>query len=239
MAKSADLIGKAFGKLLVVEKGTPIKTRTRTYVSWRCRCSCGNEIETKTNLLLSGKTKSCGCLKKEITPKIDLSSFRFGNLVVNSPISRTKHGRILWECKCDCGNIKHVTSSDLKAGKILSCGCLWRDRISITGVDHFRWNPELSSIERENNRRYPEYIEWRQKVFERDHYSCQICDKTGNIINAHHIENYAKNLEKRVCLSNGITLCRRCHLDFHHQYGYFNNNLMQLKEFKEYKSRGD
>jgi hypothetical protein len=49
------------------------------------------------------------------------------------------HGRIKWRCLCDCGNISTPDSSDLKNGRIKSCGCLRRDmagsaqRLDLTG----------------------------------------------------------------------------------------------------------
>lgn len=33
-----------------------------------------------------------------------------------------KNGRTAWKCKCDCGNEKIVRGSDLRTGKITSCG---------------------------------------------------------------------------------------------------------------------
>lgn len=36
---------------------------------------------------------------------------------------KNKQGRILYKCKCDCGNIVYYNSSDLKQNR--SCGC-WR-----------------------------------------------------------------------------------------------------------------
>lgn len=39
-----------------------------------------------------------------------------------------KHRRTYWICKCSCGNIKSVSSGDLKSGKTLSCGCLYAGR---------------------------------------------------------------------------------------------------------------
>lgn len=44
---------------------------------------------------------------------------------------RKKEGKCrktYWICKCSCGNIKSVSSGDLKSGKTLSCGCLYANR---------------------------------------------------------------------------------------------------------------
>lgn len=39
------------------------------HIRWSCRCRCGNEIVVRSGSLLSGATKSCGCLQKEATSK--------------------------------------------------------------------------------------------------------------------------------------------------------------------------
>ena len=57
---------------------------------------------------------------------IDLTGKRFGRLVVVKR-SENIHGRVAWECLCDCGNIKKVTSNDLKMKSVQSCGCLKRE----------------------------------------------------------------------------------------------------------------
>lgn len=56
-----DLTGKVFGKLTVTERAG-WKNGT-SY--WRCRCQCGNETTVRYTSLMSGHTKSCGCLQKE------------------------------------------------------------------------------------------------------------------------------------------------------------------------------
>lgn len=54
-----DEIGKTYGQLTVLEK---IK-QTPGGSIWRCRCTCGNEVNVRINNLHSGKTQSCGCIK--------------------------------------------------------------------------------------------------------------------------------------------------------------------------------
>jgi hypothetical protein len=60
-----------------------------------------------------------------------------------------------------------------------------------------------------------EYAEWRKNVFERDHYTCKACGRKGGEINAHHIKHFAKYPELRLELSNGVTLCKKCHKKVH------------------------
>jgi 5-methylcytosine-specific restriction endonuclease McrA len=69
-------------------------------------------------------------------------------------------------------------------------------------------------------------IEWRRLVFERDCFTCQDCGATNRaglghtvILNAHHIEPWATNPELRYKLSNGVTLCRGCHVQEHYATG--------------------
>lgn len=58
--KLRDMIGRRYGRLTVVaiQKGPK---------SCVCKCSCGNEklFEVRKDSLLSGNTKSCGCLHSE------------------------------------------------------------------------------------------------------------------------------------------------------------------------------
>lgn len=68
--KTKDLTGMTFGRLKVirrVENGAPIKNHPGGSVRYECECSCPNHtrVIVLTGSLLSGKTKSCGCFRKE------------------------------------------------------------------------------------------------------------------------------------------------------------------------------
>ena len=50
----------------------------------------------------------------------DLTGKKFGKLQV---IKRSNRKGAYWICKCDCGNISEVYSSNLISGRTVSCGC--------------------------------------------------------------------------------------------------------------------
>lgn len=55
--------------------------------------------------------------------KIDLTGQRFGILTVIRKVGNHSSGTPIWECRCDCGNIKNIFSSNLLRGGTKSCGC--------------------------------------------------------------------------------------------------------------------
>lgn len=99
---------------------------------WNCECFCGNKFITKGTDLRNNHTKSCGCVRKEkaanhlkqIDRIIDLTGQRFGKLtVIKDSGERASNRCVLWECKCDCGNIIKVSSDSLRNNNQKSCGC--------------------------------------------------------------------------------------------------------------------
>lgn len=67
-----------------------------------------------------------------------------------------------------------------------------------------------------------EYKNWRTSVFERDNYTCLICHTRGGNLHAHHIKDFATYKNLRITVSNGATLCIKCHKEFHRKYGLSN-----------------
>lgn len=98
---------------------------------WLCRCKCGKEKYVTGYELRSGTIKSCGCYSRQATSlrnRKNLEGQRFGNLtVIKDSGNRYKWetgSNIIWECKCDCGNIVFVKTNDLTQGHKTHCGCL-------------------------------------------------------------------------------------------------------------------
>lgn len=51
-----------------------------------------------------------------------MTGLSFGELLVIKQNGNTKNGGAIWECLCSCGQITYPIGSDLRAGKVASCG---------------------------------------------------------------------------------------------------------------------
>lgn len=110
-------VGERYGRLVVIAN---TGKRTATEPIWLCQCDCGNQKEVATGLLLSGHTKSCGCLKIGAHGP-DLTGQKYGKLYV---IKKDPDNPNKWICQCDCGNIKSITGYNIYTGATSSCGCI-------------------------------------------------------------------------------------------------------------------
>jgi len=80
----------------------------------------------------------------------------------------------------------------------------------------FHWNYK-GGISPENHiiRNSEKMKRWRYEVFKRDQYTCQHCAQIGGNLNAHHIKPFSEFIELRFDVSNGLTLCKSCHIKEH------------------------
>jgi len=78
-----------------------------------------------------------------------------------------------------------------------------------------------------------EFRLWREAVYARDGWTCQITGVKGGSLIPHHLKNFAEYPELRFAIDNGVTLCKEIHTIFHKMYGYTNNTLEQFINFKE------
>ena len=128
MKQNIDLTGQKIGRLTVLHEAP----KRNQYRYWTCKCDCGNIKEIAQSTLRTGKTISCGCYrieklqKKKLVQPIDenLINHKFGKLTVIKYTTERNHNKVIWLCKCDCGNYCKVRGDRLKNGTTKSCGCL-------------------------------------------------------------------------------------------------------------------
>lgn len=138
MGEIKNLTGQTFGRLTAIAPANKNKNRS---VFWEFSCSCGNleKILCVDTQVTSGNVYSCGCLPIEIVNKQrfrDLSDQYFGRLRAIATVGKSRHGKYLWKCCCNCGIQLIVVGGDLVSGKTLSCGCLSREKVVERNTSH-------------------------------------------------------------------------------------------------------
>lgn len=126
-----DLIGKEFGRLVVVKRMDNDKWGN---LRWLCKCNCGKEKNIHGSNLKSGDTKSCGCLYKE--------------KVIKHGYSKTKTYKS-WQCMIErCTNPKRKAYQDYGGRGIMVC-TRWLKFENF--LEDMGKRPEGCSIDRINN----------------------------------------------------------------------------------------
>ena len=111
----------------------------------------------------------------------------------------------------------HFTSARMK-GRKLSAEHIRKVSEALTGVPRLerrgvncpRWKGGITE-ENKKLRTSLEFVKWRNDVFSRDDYTCQICGKKGGVLNAHHIKKFSEYPSLRFVVKNGVTVCKDCH----------------------------
>lgn len=61
-----NIVGQRFGRLTAIAfAGSTRKAK------WTCRCDCGSTVEVDGGGLRGGHTRSCGCLKREVSKEVN------------------------------------------------------------------------------------------------------------------------------------------------------------------------
>lgn len=184
-------------------------------------CECGRTAEISYNNFTAGQ-RCWGCRGERIS-KSSRHSYEFVKATFEKAGCKLLSKRYESSHKnldyiCECGNEAKITLTRLQLGqRCRDCG-IKKISESQLGAKHPLYNPNKTDEERFRKREYPEYYNWRKSVFKRDKYTCQCCGEEGGELNAHHIEAYSRALELRTSVDNGITLCKRCHDDYHRDF---------------------
>lgn len=121
--KELELEGLVFGRLLVLANvGHRSKTGTRMYP---CLCECGKEKVIRVADLRNGKTRSCGCLKKDLRKKHN-PGFKHGHSAKGN-FSATYRSWMSMKYRCDSLHIEH---KDYKYYKDVSYCKNWKNFVN-------------------------------------------------------------------------------------------------------------
>jgi len=207
---------------------------------WLCECKCGNEFKLSRCRITNKKYGKICCpicarkiaIRKTIVPMVGK---KFDRWLVLEEMKIRKNRAVAYLCRCNCGVIKIVSGLDLRDHTSKSCGCLARELSrQRRGILNGKWKSDMDDEKRELNkakRNNNEVIHWRKQVFQRDHYICRCCGMKKSPFNAHHLNSWKDFPDQRYIVSNGLTLCVKCHKLFHKQYGWGNNTKEQYQEF--------
>ena len=138
MSNLNQYIGKQFNYLIIKKI---LHTRNnRGCIMCLCICKCTRKKEIVFRKVITGKTKSCGCLRIERlkSRNENLIGKRFGRIVITGKGGYNKFGRLLWSGICDCANKVECLAERLNLGVTRSCGCLAKERIQQMGWKHLK-----------------------------------------------------------------------------------------------------
>lgn len=124
-----DITGQKYERLTAI--GIDEEKTTPGHIYWRCKCDCGNEVSILTANF--GKTKSCGCYRRDkIQARRDAQiGKKYGRLTVvalDEEQTRLRKTAYFF-CECECGNKVSIKESHFVSGRIQSCGCLLKEAI--------------------------------------------------------------------------------------------------------------
>ena len=221
----------------IIVKTEDLKDKSSIKVKVKCDC-CGIEKNIKyyvyTNSLKQHNgiylCKYCNGKKKAKYSIKDIKEYlyNFNYELIDDMGYHKVNDKI--KIKCDKGHIYTTEFNVVLQG----CKCPHCYKLSKFGEGNPRYNPNLTDEQRQANiSRHSDlnYRRWIKDVFKRDNYTCKCCGKRGANLNAHHLDGYDNFIDKRLDIDNGITLCEKCHKNFHSIYGYGNNTKEQFEEF--------
>ena len=120
-AKNAiNLKDQIFGYWKVLERDEE-KTKQTGNAYWKCKCLlCENEYSIRGGALRDGSSTKCTPCARLASRKNELNKI-YGQLTVVKDLG-IKNKRNIWLCQCSCNNFIEVSGTDLRTGKVQSCG---------------------------------------------------------------------------------------------------------------------
>lgn len=134
MPRFRDLSGLRFGRLVVVGRSGYRARPSGRVVTFSCRCDCGKVVDVPSRQLVTGTTRSCGCLAKGARSRKDSPSSVYG-FFSGSPMSKDM---MAFELTSDAAMVQMLMGScgPSHVGQALARTCIALYRLSgMLGVD--------------------------------------------------------------------------------------------------------
>ena len=216
--KRKDLTGQKFGRLTVLNISTERKESNKGILLYDCLCECGNKIIVNGYSLRSGRSKSCGCYRRDLFLDTSLLNKKINRLKVIG--FSTKNNRPYLECQCDCGNKTLVRKKEFLSGGIKSCGCLKEEQLYHIG-DIFGKLKLIDIMQQDNKRIFKcqcdcgNILDFDSSYFVKK-YSCGCCSITASK-GEERIKDYLKSKSIKFQYQfqyNDLKLKRKLRFDF-------------------------
>lgn len=203
------------------------------YVKMRFRCSSCDKEYSKNLASIKASNypwlcKSCALSHPTVSYEDAMNRIRENELTPLLNKEEYTGVRQKIRCVASCGHIVTDTIDSLmRNGKRMCRKCCTKGELA------YNWNGGYDG-ERNRFRRTFESKQFVKSVLMRDDCTCQICGVKSNRtkIVVHHKDGYSWCVERRTDVSNGVTLCERCHKLFHKLYGNRNNTEKEYIEFE-------
>lgn len=154
------------------------------------------------------KTKYPPFVGKNGSRFIDESGNQYGQLtVLYRSINCTKDNKAKWICQCSCGKICESTGKELRAGKIISCGCSKVKRLEkLNAVDLIGQRfGKLTVVQRTDQRTSHGRVLWSCKCdCGHEALVSTICLQTGSTKSCGCMNSYGEWLVEEVLKDLGI-----------------------------------
>lgn len=188
--------------------------------------SLGYKIFTK-------KGKGHGCKCSDVLGKNTI--FDFDKYIKVKIEDLPKHSIIPLQVECDnCHKIFSTDKDHLARKKEFNKTGVWycnncAKSIYLSGERNYRWDKDRTWEQRNKDRATPQYLQLKRNALFRDNFKCQICNSKAEVV--HHLDSANLFPEKMYEITNVVSLCNKCHADFHSKYGYGNNIKSQFEEW--------
>lgn len=239
--KYKHLIGTKINKWTVLEIIPNYNNTGKIYA--RCKCECGTEKNVYIYYLKTGKSKDCGCGRKQTLKEMrstNLVGQRFGKLVVLERLEKKSSCNCtMYRCRCDCGNEVDVVGKNLTNNHTRSCGCLvsyWnmyiKDLLDNNNIEN---TSEYTVRIEDSYYRFDFYLPDYNLFIEYDgqqhYYPVTFCSQTKEEAEKNFIKTQERDaIKNKYCEDNNINLLRIPYWESKNIETIVNNHLQRLSE---------